>query len=485
MKGHITMTEKTNCLNCGAELPANAPRGLCPQCLLKVGMKSNGEDKKDGYSGISHGVTGSNKTPGGFVPIEPDQLAEKFPHLEIIELLGQGGMGAVYKARQKQLDRLVALKILPQEVGQDAAFAERFTREARSLAKLNHPQIVTVYDFGHTEDALYYFIMEFVDGTDLRHIIQAGELTSEQALIIVPQICEALHYAHKKGIVHRDIKPENILLDTDGNVKIADFGLARLLDKETSAYTLTQSGQRMGTPHYMAPEQVEHPQQVDHRADIYSLGVVFYEMLTGELPIGLFAPPSKKVQVDVRLDEIVLHTLEKEPKRRYQHASEIKTDVETIAGKGQGANISHTHEGTKSKLDTIRQQVRKPAEGLIIAGGINILFIIPFVLLMGTRILCNSTMLSQAGLDIKVAMLSLLVTCAGAVIVYGVMRMKELENYKMAVLSSILAVLPVTPGCLLGVPFGIWALIILTRREVKEAFAGSTDVQEEQSTMNK
>jgi hypothetical protein len=241
----------------------------------------------------------------------------------------------------------------------------------------------------------------------------------------------------------------------------------------------------MGTPHYMAPEQVEHPQKVDHRADIYSLGVVFYEMLTGELPIGLFAPPSKKVQVDVRLDEIVLHTLEKEPKRRYQHASEIKTDVETIAGKNQGADISHTHEVTKSKLDTVRKQVRRPVKGLIIAGGINILCFIPFVLLMGTHFLSNSSMLRSRRLDMEVAMLNLLATCAGAVIVYGAMKMKKLKNYRIAVISSILAVLPVTPGCLLGVPFGIWALIILTKREVIEAFVVSTDVQEEQSTMNK
>jgi len=227
----------------------------------------------------------------------------------------------------------------------------------------------------------------------------------------------------------------------------------------------------MGTPHYMAPEQIEHPQEVDHRADIYSLGVVFYEMLTGELPIGLFAPPSKKVHVDVRLDEIVLHTLEKEPELRYQHASEIKTDVETVARKGRGAKISHTHEGTKSKLDTIRQQVRKPADGLLIAGGINILCIIPFTLLVGTKILTHSRLLPKAGLDAKVATLSLLVTCLGAVIIYGVMRMKELENYKWSVISSILAMLPISPGCLLGVPFGVWALSILLRKEVKKAFA--------------
>ena len=467
------MAEKMNCPECGADLPANAPKGLCPQCLMKAGMQMSVEGKKAGPSEINQGVSENASPSSGFMPPEPGQLAEKFPQLEIIELLGQGGMGAVYKARQKQLDRLVALKILPPEVGRSETFAERFTREARSLAKLNHPQIITVHDFGRTDDGLYYFLMEFVDGTDLRHIIQAGELTSEQALAIVPQVCEALHYAHKKGIVHRDIKPENILLDKEGNIKIADFGLARLLGKPTSAYTLTQSGQRMGTPHYMAPEQIEHPQEVDHRADIYSLGVVFYEMLTGELPIGRFAPPSKKVHVDVRLDEIVLHTLEKEPGRRYQYASEIKTDVETVAGKGQGPEISHMHEDAESKLDTIRKQVRKPADGLIIAGGINILCIIPFTLLMGSMVLTRSRLLPQAGLDAKVAALSLLVTCLGAVIIYGVMRMKELENYRWSVISSVLAILPISPGCLFGVPFGIWALSVLFRKEVKKAFANS------------
>ncbi|MBA7701521.1 Serine/threonine-protein kinase PknB [subsurface metagenome] len=195
---------------------------------------------------------------------------------------------------------------------------------------LNHPHIVTVYDFGRTADGLYYFIMEFVEGTDLRHVIQTAKLSPRETLAIVPQICEALQYAHDEGIVHRDIKPENILLDKKGRVKIADFGLAKLLDSPATVYTLTQAGQRMGTPHYMAPEQIEHPDQVDHRADIFSLGVVFYEMLTRELPLGRFAPPSQKVKVDVKLDEVVLRTLEKEPERRYQHASEVKTDVEKI-----------------------------------------------------------------------------------------------------------------------------------------------------------
>jgi tetratricopeptide (TPR) repeat protein/predicted Ser/Thr protein kinase len=276
----------------------------------------------------------------GFVPPTVKALAKLFPQLEVLEFIGKGGMGAVYKARQPGLDRLVALKILPPRAGDDPGFAERFTREARALARLTHPNIVAVYDFGQagaTPEAaqpasrLHYFLMEYVEGPNLRQLERAGRLSPRDAMRIIPQICEALQYAHDEGIVHRDIKPENVLLDKKGRVKIADFGLAKILGREPQNFRLTSAGQIMGTPHYMAPEQVEDPQAVDHRADIYSLGVVFYEMITGELPLGKFAPPSCKVQMDVRLDEVVLHALEKEPGRRYQHASQVKTDVETIA----------------------------------------------------------------------------------------------------------------------------------------------------------
>ncbi len=270
-----------------------------------------------------------DKRTGVFEPPTVDRLAEIFPALEVIELIGAGGMGAVYKARQSGLDRLVALKILPEEFGHDVKFALRFTREARTLARLSHPNIVSVYEFGHIEDT-YYFLMEFVDGSTLRDVIKAGQLAPAHALAIVPHLCDALQYAHDKGIVHRDIKPENILIAVDGSVKIADFGLSRILGNENPSEMLTGTHQVMGTPRYMAPEQLEGSRGVDHRADIYSLGVVFYEMLTGELPIGRFAVPSKKVEIDVRLDEVVLRTLEKEPQRRYQHASQIKSDVQSI-----------------------------------------------------------------------------------------------------------------------------------------------------------
>jgi tRNA A-37 threonylcarbamoyl transferase component Bud32 len=270
-----------------------------------------------------------------------ERLALQFPQLEVFEHLGQGGMGVVYKARQRHLNRLVAVKILPPSIGDEPAFAERFMREAQALAQLNHPNIVQVYDFGRT-DEFFYFIMEFVDGVNLRALIRDGMLEPEQALKIVPQICDALQFAHDEGIVHRDIKPENILIDKKGRVKIADFGLAKLLGRAAEDLSLTGTGQLMGTLGYMAPEQLQEAHTVDHRADIYSLGVVFYEMLTGKLPIGRFDPPSKRVHIDVRLDEVVLRSLESEPGRRYQHASEIKEQVDKITNI-QAAPPSYEH----------------------------------------------------------------------------------------------------------------------------------------------
>jgi serine/threonine protein kinase/tetratricopeptide (TPR) repeat protein len=319
------------CPKCGSELKADAPEGLCPACLLQRGLATEG--------GAAPGTS-------SFTPPPLAELAKLFPQLEILEVIGQGGMGAVYKARQPALDRFVALKILAPRSGGDLDFSGRFSREARALARLSHPNIVAVYDFGQIQPALNlpggpqpptsssaplsYFIMEFVDGPNLRQVELAGKLTSREALQIIPQICVALQFAHDEGIVHRDIKPENVLLDKKGRVKIADFGLAKILGQEAD-FRLTGARDVMGTPHYMAPEQVETPQEVDHRADIYSLGVVFYEMLTGELPLGKFDPPSHKVQIDVRLDDVVMRSLSKNPERRYQHVSEVGTRVETIA----------------------------------------------------------------------------------------------------------------------------------------------------------
>jgi tRNA A-37 threonylcarbamoyl transferase component Bud32 len=252
-----------------------------------------------------------------------EQDAPAFPNLEIVEMIGQGGMGVVYKARQKNLDRVVALKVLSPQLSDDPEFVERFTREAKALAQLNHPNIVAIHDSG-IHDHVPYLVMEFVDGTPLRSMLASGKLTPDRALEVIPQICDALQFAHAHGIVHRDIKPENILIDRQGRVKIADFGLAKLSIEQSR---ITQSGYVLGTPRYMAPEQFEPSGRVDHRADIYSLGVVFYEMLTGEVPMGRFKPPSEKADVDRRLDPVVLKSLEREPEDRYQSAGEVKAQV--------------------------------------------------------------------------------------------------------------------------------------------------------------
>jgi tRNA A-37 threonylcarbamoyl transferase component Bud32 len=312
------MSDTKNCPSCRAPLPPDATRGVCPACLLEAGLAGGGPAPAD----------------DGVPPIE--ELAPKFPALEIESLIGRGGMGVVYRARHKALDRAVALKVLAAHVASDRAFADRFQREARALAKLQHPNIVAVHDFGLT-DGLFWLVMEFVDGVNVREAMAAGQIGPDAALRIVPQVCDALQYAHEHGVVHRDIKPENILLDRTGRVKVADFGLAKLTDRAAADVSLTGVGQVMGTLHYMAPEQWERPKDVDHRADIYSLGVVFYEMLTGELPVGRFAAPSTKSAVDARIDEIVLRTLARERDARYQQVAEVKTDVGLVTAPAPAA----------------------------------------------------------------------------------------------------------------------------------------------------
>jgi len=317
-------TSSNSCPKCGAVLPSDATAGLCPRCLMAEAMAPTQVDAEP---------AAARQT------LAPAELAPFFPQLEILECLGRGGMGVVYKARQKSLNRFVALKLLAPERVRDTQFAERFTREAQALAALSHPNIVTIYDFGQA-GGFYFLLMEFVDGLNLRQLLRMRKFTPEEALAIVPPLCDALQLAHNRGIVHRDIKPENLLLNKDGRVKVADFGIAKMLGAVDAAGKsggasapgiTTQTA--VGTPGYSAPEQKTDPQRVDSRADIYSLGVVFYEMLTGELPGKRIEPPSSRmggIQIDVRLDEIVLRALEREPERRYQTAGELKTVIETV-----------------------------------------------------------------------------------------------------------------------------------------------------------
>ncbi len=316
------------CPQCRAPIAADAPQGLCPRCLM---------------AGAFQSILNPNRTSpyaGSLEPPTPEEVQEFFPHLEILGLIGHGGMGAVYQARQPNLDRIVALKLIrPRE--DNPMFAERFVREAKAMAKLTHPNIATIFESGDAGGSLY-LLMEFIDGITLREAIRAKAVQPADAMKIVGQLCDALEYAHSQGVVHRDIKPENILLDRAGKVKVVDFGLAKLADD--NAMSLTHTRQAMGTPHYMAPEQWEKPTEVDHRADIYALGVVIYELLTGELPLGRFDPPSVKSRLDARIDEIVLKLLAKEPDRRYQRASEVRTALFGIGDlRVEGVERRHDH----------------------------------------------------------------------------------------------------------------------------------------------
>jgi len=267
-------------------------------------------------------------TGSSFAPPAPQELAARIPNLEVIELLGYGGMGMVYKGRQPLLDRLVAIKVLRPDLSVGAEFNERFLREARTLAILLHPYIVTVFDFGKSGD-LYYLVMEYVEGTTMRQLLGEGAVSLRDTLDFVPQITQALEHAHEAGIIHRDVKPENILVDRRGRIRLVDFGLATLAGRPAAASTNTHC--IAGTLGYMAPEQIAAPESVDHRVDIYSTGVVFYEMLTGELPGVEHLAPSIKVASDKRLDPIVLRALEREREKRYQEARQMRLELAAVA----------------------------------------------------------------------------------------------------------------------------------------------------------
>jgi len=441
------MTDKHLCTECGKTLPEGSAHGLCPACLMGQAMASRTVE-----------TVGENEPPLP-PPPSPEEIADKFPQFEIVECLGRGGMGVVYKARQKSLDRWVAIKVLAPERVHEERFAEHFEREAKTLAKMSHPNIVTVFDHGETS-GLFYIVMEYVDGVNLRDLLREGKMEPEQALAIVPPICEALEYAHDKGVVHRDIKPENLLLDREGRVKIADFGIASLVGAP---------GEKSGTPPYMAPEQEQGV--VDRRADIYALGAVLYEMLTGERPTKDLVAPSKRVEVDVKIDEMVLKALEREPERRYQTAGEFRTVVETVAVGGesepslQNAPVSENaviRDSARTR-EAICRSVKFPATCLLIS-----VLISPF--LPGVAVAAGKLKPGEW-------MLLPLVFVIGATAVAGIgaWKMRELGSYRWALAGATTAV-PLSFFNLFCLPFAIWALAVLTRNDVREVFGtGAAD----------
>lgn len=336
-------------------------------------------------SGPAKSGSGSGRK-GGFIPPSPSDLDSILDQYEFIEMLGRGGMGAVYKARQKSLDRLVAIKILPPNLIEDEEeegfrFGERFQREARAMAKLSHPNIISVYDFGQASDGQFYFVMEYVEGSDLHGLIRTGELTTVHVSAWMAQICDALQYAHSKGIVHRDIKPANIMITHEGQVKVADFGLAKITGADTVETKLTMTNMAMGTPDYVAPEALEADMEVDHRADLYAVGVMLYEMLTGKVPRGAWKLPSTQIPgLDPRFDGLIERAMDADREGRFQHASEISATLYEIAttsvspaanqreasGSGASRNLTDTDQdkagGRLSSGSSAGSGIRRPVK---------------------------------------------------------------------------------------------------------------------------
>ena len=226
----------------------------------------------------------------------------------------------------------MAIKLLPPEIGVDRTFVERFVAEARTLARLNHPNIVIIHESGQTSEGHFYFVMEFVEGTTLAETIRDSGLSLDETLRIASCVCDALHYAHGLGMIHLDIKPANVLIGVDGRVKLADFGISRWLAPGADSGG-SRTGTVIGTPAYMAPEQLL-AQAVDHRADIYALGVMLYEMLCREAPRGAFQPPSKRIPLDLRIDQVVLKAMQPQPGDRYESVAEMLIDLKAAFASG-------------------------------------------------------------------------------------------------------------------------------------------------------
>ena len=267
----------------------------------------------------------------GWSPLSVADLQMLLPQYEISALIARGGMGAVYKGTQKNLRRTVAIKVLPPEIeDRDPQFAARFKHEAQSMAQLSHPNIVAVHDAGETAGGLLYFVMEFVEGTDVAQLIESeGRIEPLRAIQITTAVCEALAFAHGEGIVHRDIKPSNIMLDKRGRVKVADFGLAKAVNEGTAL--LTGTNMAMGTPDFMAPESFQPGIKIDARADIYAVGVMLYQMLTGQIPRGAWHPASVlSPGTDRRFDQIIIKAMQYDREARYQSSGEIRLDLDAI-----------------------------------------------------------------------------------------------------------------------------------------------------------
>src|SRR4051794_34381327 len=331
------------CTKCGAKIPADAPEGGCPGCLLESGLRLIDEEAIAGVdsSAIASAKANDHGRPASPMPAAT-HLAEMLGELgdyELLEEVGRGGQGVVFRARQKSLNRTVALKVISLGQWASKAHLKRFRREAEAAASLDHPCIVPIYEVDEP-DGSCYFSMKFVEGGQLDELIRREPMPIRRAVELIAKVARTVHYAHEHGILHRDIKPGNILLDAKGEPHLTDFGLARLVESESS---VTQTLDVLGTPSYMAPEQaVGNNTAVSDATDVYGIGAVFYQLLTDHPPFAGGAtyetirllldteprqPRLLNPKIDRDLSTICLKCLEKDPKRRYSSALTLAEDL--------------------------------------------------------------------------------------------------------------------------------------------------------------
>ena len=333
------------CRTCGAKIFSDVPEGLCPRCVLKSALGNfpdaavaGGVDP--GRSDTPSAADDENGAPNNKKSVSAAELLGELGDYELLEEIGRGGQGVVFRARQKSLNRTVALKVISLGQWASKAHLKRFRLEAEAAARLEHPGIVPIHEVGE-RDGSCYFSMKFVEGGQLDEVAMREPMPIRRAVELIAKVARTVHYAHEHGIIHRDIKPGNILLDAKGEPHLTDFGLARLVESESS---VTHTLDVLGTPSYMAPEQaLGNNAAVSSAEDAYGLGAVLYQLLTGQPPFaggGTYEtikllldtdprqPRLLNPKIDRDLSTICLKCLEKDPKRRYSSALALAEDLE-------------------------------------------------------------------------------------------------------------------------------------------------------------
>ena len=361
------------CRRCGAAIPPDSPQHSCGACLLETGLGSDEAEREEGGSACS--AEAAAKAFGERVP--PSPMLMDFGDYELLEQIGRGGQGVVFRARQKSLNRTVALKIIGLGQWATKAHLKRFRLEAEAAARLEHPGIVPIHEVGE-RDGSCYFSMKFVEGGQLDEVARREPMPIRQAVELIAKVARTVHYAHEHGILHRDIKPGNILLDAKGEPHLTDFGLARLVESESS---VTHTLDVLGTPSYMAPEQaVGNNAAVSSTTDVYGLGAVLYQLLTGQPPFAggttyetikllLDTEPRQprllNPKIDRDLSTICLKCLEKDPKRRYSSALALAEDLGTLAKARADSGASHWSFHAWQKVGATQSNQRATCSSLI------------------------------------------------------------------------------------------------------------------------